>query len=454
MSAGPTTASNSSEGDWVEEALNVPGRWGMRGIIPYLLGFMMLFDSWDSTVIAYTLPSISAEWSLSTLEAGWLVSVGFGGQFIGALVFGALAERFGRIPMLRVLIFIMSVLAIGCALSESYLQLVGIRFIQGLAIGGAMPIAMCYINEIAPTKTRGKFFGTFQFIMLSGFGLAAMSSAWIVPNFGWRTMFWIGATPLLFIPLLFIFPESPRWLATRNRAKNALFAMRKLGLDKSHTIPIDDKKLGGMSTTTPVASPLELLGSKVRGRSLVVAAMWFLTSLVGFGLVTWAPSIYVNNFNMPVDQALRYTSMGALAIFFTPLLLRQVIDKIGRRPPGFISTGISAAALLAMVLVPVDRWGILVSLLILGHVGISIGTMVLWPYTAEIFDTRLRAVAMGTVSSLARAASMLTPLAVGGVIELTGSVHLVFALFGLSALVVSLLWLFATKETAGRALDS
>ena len=85
-------AGESDSPDWVGTALNGAGGWTLRSRVPYLLGFLMLFDSWDSVVIAYTLPSIGAEWQLSALTSGWLISAGYGGQFLGAILFGAVAQ--------------------------------------------------------------------------------------------------------------------------------------------------------------------------------------------------------------------------------------------------------------------------------------------------------------------------------------------------------------------------
>jgi putative MFS transporter len=87
-----------------------------------------------------------------------------------------------------------------------------------------------------------------------------------------------------------------------------------------------------------------------------------------------------------------------------------------------------------------------------GQIGISIGSMVLWPYTAETYPTRIRSLALGTSSSVARLASMLTPLLVGGVMQATGSVTLVFLVFGLASLTVAMLWLVGVRETAGRKM--
>jgi putative MFS transporter len=436
----------ASAPNWLSATLNGSGDWRLRARIPWLFGLIMLFDSWDSVSIAFILPSIAKQWGLGPLQSGWLVSAGYGGQFLGAILCGWLAERFGRLPVLRPVVILMCLLAIACALAPSFHALIAIRLVQGLAIGGATPVAISYINEVAPAATRGRFFGTFQFLMLSGFGLASLLSAFIVPVFGWRIIFALGAAPLLLAPFLFFIPESPRWLAARGRVTDAIAALGRLGGDPPPTAP---------ASLAPTDRPalIALFSREFRGLTLVAGSMWFLTSLVSFGLVSWVPSLYVSVFHMPIARALRDNAIASLFVFVLPLMLRFMIDRTGRRLPAIVGTGIGGLSLLTLVLVSGRGEAWLVTFTIIGQIGVSIGSMVLWPYTAESYATRVRAVALGAASSLARGASMLTPLVVGGMLALTGSVVPVFLIFGCSAVVVALLWAFATKETAGREID-
>jgi len=157
-------------------------------------------------------------------------------------------------------------------------------------------------------------------------------------------------------------------------------------------------------------------------------------------------------FKIPVADALRYNLVVAFSIFVLPIFLRQTIDRIGRRPPPMFGTAIGGLALIAMIFINADATLLLVALAIIGQIGISIGSMVLWPYTAETYATRIRSLALGTSSSIARAASMLTPVLVGTVLQVTGSVTLVFLVFGLASFAVAMLWLFGVRETAGRKM--
>src|SRR5262249_33436757 len=159
------------------------------------------------------MPSLRQEWSLTALEIGPIISAGFAGQLIGALLFGPLAERFGRIVVFNVAVVLMSLLSLGCASVHDPVGLAALRVVQGVGCGGASPVIASYINELAPTVTRGRYFSSFQFLMIAGFSLCAVISALVIPTFGWRAMFILASFPVLFVPLVLLtLPESPRWL--------------------------------------------------------------------------------------------------------------------------------------------------------------------------------------------------------------------------------------------------
>jgi MFS transporter, putative metabolite:H+ symporter len=438
----------SNTNSWVGQALDGAGSWSLRNKIPWLLGILMLFDSWDSVVIAFLLPVLAPQWQLSPLQASMLPFFGFGGQFVGAIVFGSLAERYGRLPILKALVLVMSVLAIACAMAGSYHQLLVIRAVQGLAIGGALPVAISYINEVAPTATRGRFFGTFQFLMISGFVFANLAATRLVPLYGWRIMFAIGAVPLLLLPFMQALPESPRWLAARGRAGDAAGSLQKLGCG---ALPAAEHRTAIVASSEKVPFSM-LFAPEIRRTFIVITAMWFLTSLVSFGMQTWVPSLYTRMFNIPLAKALQYNLVATLAVLVLPLILRFSIDRIGRRPLPLLGTAIGGIALVALIFVEPSATLIIVTLSIIGQIGISIGSMVLWPFTAETYPTRIRSLALGVSSSVARAASSGTQLLVGGLLTTTNSASPIFLVFGLVSFAVAMLWLFGTRETAGRAM--
>jgi putative MFS transporter len=423
--------------------------WKVRYWAPLALGLIMLGDSWDSIVIAYVLPSLREEWGLSPLQTGTLISAGYAGQFVGSLLLGPVAERLGRMPVFNVAIVVMCILSVGCALAPTREVFLALRFLEGVAIGGALPVCISYVNELAPTATRGRYFSLFQFVMVSGYSLASIASAYVIPAFGWRAMFYLGAAPVLLTPLVVLtLPESPRWLAKIGRVGAANEALARLG-----ALPVDEK-LPRERVDPALGRPLlELLTPAYRGRTLVVATLWFFASMVSFGLATWVPSLYVEVFHVTIEQSLRYSAIASAIYLFVPLVFAATIDRHGRRLPAIVGAALTCASLVGLIFIDHSQTPQVVTLITTGWVAAACGSIILWPYTAEIYPTEMRATGLGLSSSLARAASMLTPLVVAGVLSATGSVRIVFGVLLLCSVIVMAVWVLFTHETARRSLE-
>lgn len=426
--------------------LDAEGTWKRRGWAPVVIGAMMLFDSWDIIIIAYMMPYLSEEWALDTFATGWLLSSAAIGQFFGALGIGWLAERFGRKPVLCCAVVAMCLASLACAFSAGPGQLMALRFLQGLAMGGALPVAASYVNEIAPVNTRGRFFSTYQFLMVAGFPAASVSAAILAEDYGWRLLFVIGTIPVIFVPVLwFLFPESPRWL---NRAKGfdaAVASIRWLGGPAE--APASVVEGPARSERVPVSA---LFRPTLRRLSIATFLLWFMTSLVNYGLLNWTPTIFVSEFGLSKAEANRFAALGSIPIFFAPIVLGATIDRFGRRPFAIGGALLATLCLTILALVPYTAPLVLVALTLGGGFTIGVVAVLLWPYSSEVFPTPVRSIGLGVSSSLARAASSVTPLFVAGLIGLSGDVRLVFAVFAVIAAANTLLWWQGTVETARR----
>jgi hypothetical protein len=121
-------------------------RWHVR--ITIILGVAIFFDSFDSLAIAYVLPVVIRDWSIAPEKVGALLSIANFGQAVGAFAFGWIAERVGRVPAVRITIALYAVMSFACAFAQSYDQLFWFRFVEGIGLGGEIPIASSYISEI------------------------------------------------------------------------------------------------------------------------------------------------------------------------------------------------------------------------------------------------------------------------------------------------------------------
>lgn len=452
---GPTaveaTAQEAAVGAVLDNLQTFVHRWWA----PVLLGVIMLFDSWDAVAVAYAMPTMSSEWNLNPLLMGFIISAGYAGQFIGAVTIGAVAERFGRMPVLNIMIVLMGALAVGTAFAPDYHSMLVIRFVQGIAIGGALPVSVTYINELAPTKIRGNYFALYQVLCMSGYACAAVSSTWIVPHLGWRWLMGLGAVPLILLPLAWItLPESPRWLARKGYLERANKALRKLGGAPAVFPEIVAKKVDAAVPAEPKPNTLTLFSKTYSSRTLTVTMLWALSLFANFGLTTWAPSIYVKVYHIPLERALQYGATANILFLICSPIAGFFIDKFGRRPLAIAGTFIAGAALISLAIFQPTAEIPVASLVITGAVAISVTVLILWPVTAETFPTSLRALGMGYASAIGRGSSMITPVFVGFVLNKGAPIQIVFAIFGIFCLLAFLVWVFRVRETAGKPLDT
>src|SRR5690242_3973350 len=196
--------------------------WHIKALL--VMGSATFFDAFDVLAIAYVLPSLIGVWKLEPRTIGMLISSSFIGQILGALFFGGLAERIGRLRCAKITIALYSLMSVLCAMSWNVPSLLLFRTIQGIGLGGEVPVAAAYINEISRAQGRGRFFLIYQLIFPAGLVGASLLGFWLVPRFGWRTMFLIGGLPAILVLALFvgnILPESPRWLVSKGRFDEA-----------------------------------------------------------------------------------------------------------------------------------------------------------------------------------------------------------------------------------------
>jgi len=190
--------------------------WHVRARI--IIGTATFFDAFDVLAISVVLPVLVTAWHLSPAEIGFVISSGFAGQLVGAFLFGWMGERYGRLHAMVWSVAVLAFMSLACAFAWNYTSLVVFRTIQGIGIGGEVPVAAAYINEISKARRRGRFFLLYEMLFGVGLTSAGLVGYWLVPRAGWQSMFLIGAIPaLLALVLRRLLPESPRWLVSKGR---------------------------------------------------------------------------------------------------------------------------------------------------------------------------------------------------------------------------------------------
>ena len=417
-----------------------------------IVGSATFFDALDAMAIAYVMPVLAALWKLQAPQIGALISIGFVGQIAGSLLFGWVAERRGRVTALMWSVVILSVFSALCALSWDYNSLFVLRFLQGVGLGGEVPVAAAYINEISKARGRGFFVMIYEFLFNVGLFCAALLGILVIPTLGWQAMFLIGSMPaVLVIIMRRHLPESPRWLANHGRLAQA---------DQVVGMMEDLARQTGKELPPIVVRPVverksdwrELFQGIYRPRTLVVWVMWVATYFVTYGLMTWTPTLYSTVFKLSLDESLRLPFLTLLISVTTGIAVAFLIDRTGRRlwfTGAFLLTAIPL--LILWLLGAGSVWQVW-SFVTVGAWFISTNAGALYLYTPELYPTRMRAFGSSMASVWVRIASAAGPIVIGLIVA-QQSLAAVFLVMGIVPLVGAVVtWLFAV-ETRNQVLE-
>jgi putative MFS transporter len=285
-----------------------------------------------------------------------------------------------------------------------------------------------------------------------GLFVVALVGVWAVPTLGWQSMFIIGALPAIFaLPMRMLMPESPRWLASQGRGKEASDVLDKI----ESKIAAEGKTLASPQPT-PVSTKKYTVADIFTGvylrRTIVIWIMWFTCYLVVYGLAGWLPAIYRSVYKLSVSQSLQYGLIASAVALVACLLAAFLIDKVGRK--ALISTCLIVGSIPLLILYNATAFSAteVLVLVSIGFAAINMVALSLGLYTAENYPTELRAMGSGLGSMWVRIASICGPYIVGFVLPLAG-IGPVFVLFGLSSLIGGLVCLLFAIETRGRLLE-
>jgi putative MFS transporter len=365
---------------------------------------------------------------LTLTQVGYLLAASYIGQFAGALIFGWLGERIGRVMSATYATLIMAVVSLACAFTGNFTEMFICRLIQGIGVGGEMPVAATYINELSRAHGRGRFFLLYELIFPIGFLAAAVAGAQLVPVYGWNILFLIGTVPGLLITFFVSrLPESPRWLIRKGRYAEAETIIRSLEASTDKRNPVQPHALS--ATAMKKSRWSELFSPVYRYRTLIVWVIWATAYGVTNGLNNFMPTLYNRVYHLPLQASLNFALLTNATQILVLLVCVFVIDRVGRK--AWVTAGFILGGLL---LLPLGVFGADDVNRVILFVTLSYGVMstintVLYLYTPEIYPTRMRAIGTAAGTCWLRLASAAGPTVVGLTMVSQGieSVFLMFA---------------------------
>jgi MFS transporter, SP family, arabinose:H+ symporter len=355
-----------------------------------------LLFGFDTAVIAGTTAGLTKNFDLSPGRLGFTVAIALVGTIIGSMLAGIPGDRFGRRASLRGMAVLYLISAIGCAVAWNWDSLLVFRFIGGLGIGGSSVLGPMYIAEIAPAKWRGRLVGFFQFNVVAGILVAYLSNYLIGIAIGgiqeWRWMLGVSGIPaLFFLLMLFLIPESPRWLAQKNRVAEARATLNAIGEQNA------EAELQEIVRSIDVEhghGHEPLFQRKYRVPIFLAVSIAMFNQLSGINAILYyLNDIFARAGFSKVSGDLQAVLIGATNLLFT-IIAMSIIDKVGRKKLlliGAVGTAVCLAGA-AGIFMSNAHENLLVWLLVgyIAFFGFSQGA-VIWVFISEVFPTRVRA---------------------------------------------------------------
>lgn len=417
-------------------------------------GLGWLFDSMDTGLIAFVLPVLAKDWSLTPAQMGWIGSIGLIGMALGAVLAGTLADRIGRKKVFSITVLLYSLSTGMCALSWSYESLLFFRFLVGFGLGGELPVAATLMSEYAPSHLRGRFIVLLESFWALGWLVAACIAYLLIPMFGWKIAFVIGTLPALYVFLIRLhMPESVRYLLSKNRVEEAKDII--LSLEKKLSVvsqPFEGEltpvEKGQVKEETPRFT--KLWNRQFRMRTLMLWLAWFGIVFSYYGIFMWLPSIVFAQ-GFAVVKTFEYVLIMTLAQLPGYFAAAYLVDVIGRKYTlslfllmsgvcsFFFGNASSSETLLA--------WGAAMSFFNLGAWG------VIYTYTPEQYPTSMRALGSGWAAGFGRIGGMLAPMLVGVMIASSFGMNTIFLMFASVFVIISAVVIALGHESKQKSLE-
>jgi putative MFS transporter len=346
-------------------------------------------------------------------------------------------------------------MSFACVLAQDYWTLFAMRFVQGIGLGGEVPIANTYVSEFAPSKGRGRFVLIQQMMFPVGLTTAGLVGAYVIPHLGWQSAFVLGGLPvLLALPMIKLLPESPRWLAGRGRDEEADRVLTRIEalVSANGARPLPPIPTGVPPAVAAFGRFRDLFAPAYLQRTLSLWVLWFCTYAITYAMTGWLPSIMRTVYHQSVDLSNRYgfiLNIVGLCVLLTAVF---TIDRIGRKRAFTVGFLLAAVPMLVAAFAPsLDAFGLAVlATLAFGLMGMIPGSLGM--YTAENYPNHLRALGNGATSVSQRLSSVISPYLVGLILPSYG-VGGVYGMFALFAVVGGVTCALFSIETAGKTLE-
>jgi len=396
-----------------------PHTWKIAFIFAFLA---LLVDGADLMLLSYSLNSIKADFALSAVQAGLLGSFTLAGMAVGGIFGGWACDQFGRVRIVVISILVFSFLTCGLGFTQNFWEFGILRFVASLGLGSLYISCNTLMAEYVPTKHRTTVLGTLQAGWTVGYIVATLLAGWIIPDHGWRTLFYVAIIPVIIAILMhFLVPEPEAW--KQSRLQKPVEVQQNVDKFSAFKIIFQDK----------------------RNRNMFI--LWALTA--GFlqfgyyGVNNWMPSYLESELGMKFKEMTAYMVGTYTAMILGKVLAGMMADKLGRRFT-YAFGAIGTAIFLPLIVFFNSPENILYLLVAFGFLyGIPYGVNA--TYMTESFPTAIRGTAIGGSYNVGRLGAALAPATIGFLAS-GGSIGLGFVVMGAAYFICGVIPALFIKE--------
>ncbi len=414
---------------------------GFQKLVMLFCALVIVFDGFDVLAIAFAAPALSAQLEIPKGQLGFVFSAGLTGMMIGALVLGPVGDRYGRRRAVILSVFVFGLFTLLTGYVKTYNELVLLRFLTGLGLGGAMPNATALMTEYVSNKSRNVAVAVIFLGMPIGGISGGLLASEMIPALGWPSLFFLGGImPLLLVPILLVWlPESPRFLMTQAKDNDNL--LRKIARKIEREKPIADDTVFVHQVEAEKHFPVKALFMDGYARdTMLLWTVFFFNLMVVYFLYSWIPTLLVNA-GYELRAASRTVVILNVGGAIGPFIFAWMMRRWGSR---HILGGVFFLGAVSMMILGQLSASLALVMILSFFAGLFIvgGQISLNALSSFMYPTIIRSTGVGWANGIGRAGSIVGPLLAGTLIELALGLNVYFIVFGGICLITATALLF------------
>ena len=406
---------------------------------------IITFDMFDLVIYSSVIPILMKEWSITTVQAGVIGSYGIFGMMIGAILFGILADKFGRKNILILCVVLFSVFTFLCSFAPGPTTFSLFRFIAGVGIGGVLPNVIALMTDYAPKHMHNMMVSIVMCCFSIGGILAGLVGIYFIPHMGWKSVYWVAALPILLIPFMVkYFHDSPSILLVKGRLDELRLVLAKVNNKVSLAPDVEFEPISVSEKDS--GSPVMALFQNRRAQGTVMIWIaFFMCLLMINGVTTWLPNLMLNA-GYALGSSLQFMIVFNIGAIIGTLIFGSLADKFGVKNvlvPMFIISAIS------MTLLGFKNDMLLLYVIVAITGACTMGAQnISYSFVSQYYPPLMRSTAIGFASGIGRIGGIVGPTFGGYLFTLNLSPQMNFVSFAIPGIIAAIAFSFVPIKLA------